>query len=219
MHPLVQRVGRGGAAALPLSVLLILLSAGLSLLLVGLWTTRKVAALSPAKRSTAVSDQLSRCEYILVPGKRLQAGEIDAEYRSRLSTVAQLWRDTRVPVYISGADCDGSGISEASAGAQLLQQLGVDPQYIRLEEKASHSYENFAFLSEQLGDFNRGAIVSNLYHLPRLCLIAADFGLVVTPVPALPDTPEQTTSCLRWLQEAFYIHWFLVARSCRGLFV
>lgn len=208
---LLQRVGRGATAALLVSVVLMVVSGGLSLLLVLLWFLRRVVRIPQA------GDADLRCDYVLVPGKRLYQGAIDIDYRSRLHTAAKLWRNRAVPVYISGAACDGSGVSEAEAGAQLLRELGVDPQSIYLEEAAAHSYENIGFLRAQLSAFEHGAMVSNHYHLPRLCLIASDFGLSVTPVPA-EETPRAGPSrWLRWLQEAFYIHWFLVARFWRGM--
>lgn len=203
-----NRVGPLGDLALWVSLVIILLSAGLSLLVALLWTLWRAARCHPAHE---------HYDYILVPGKRLRHGRPDTDFSSRLATAAQLWQRQRVPVYVSGGCFDGSGTSEAEAGVQQLLAQGVARDSLVAEQLAANSYENFALLANSLRDYRCGAVVSNRYHLPRLGLLAADLQLAIDTVPAETALQLAASSWLRWLQEAFYNHWLLVARLCRTL--
>lgn len=207
-----SRVGRCGDPALLVSLLLILLSAGVSLLLALAWTLRTAATLSQSQRQFG---------YILVPGKRLLAGAADVEFSARLALAARLWRQQPVPILLSGGCCDGSGVSEARAGLAILQAQGVAPNSVVLDETAAHSYDNLAVFRSQLCRLAPGVVVSNRYHLPRLLLIAGDLGVVAgRDIDALPVEPAirvNPASWPRWLAEGFYNHWFVVARWLRRL--
>lgn len=203
-----NRVGQHGDGALVLSLVLILLSAGLSLLLAVLWTRWRAAHCNLSGRDY---------DYILVPGKRLRDGLPDRDYRQRLEAAAQRWRCRPVPLYVSGGCDDGSGSSEAEVGLQVLLALGVARDSIVMEQQATNSFENIALLADTLREYQSGAVVSNRYHLPRLSLLAREMQLDMDTVPAEQESHPGPSNPGRWLQEGFYNHWLQVARLCRRL--
>ena len=203
-----NRVGPRGAPALALSVLLLVCSGGASLLSALLWVW--LAANGRHCRYYRGGG----CDYYLVPGKRLREGRVDADFGGRLSRVASLWRDSSAPIFLSGGVTDSSGVSEARAGRDVLLQQGVDGGQVVLEERARHSFENLLFVRDMLPGLRRGVIVSSRYHLPRLCLMARELGLEVVPA-AVEPVAQRSATPLRWLMEAFYVHWYCVARLLR----
>lgn len=206
-----SRVGAGGAPALLVSLVLIAVTGGLSLLAALLWTLYSALRLSRDG---------GRFDCIIVPGKRLRDGHIDDEFTARLSTAVQLWRRQPVTVYVSGGICDGSGISEAQAGSEWLLRQGVDEQCLYCETRATTSYENLLFvraIMEASGigkEPGIGALVSSRYHLPRMLSMAGEIGVQVVPVPV--ETRLSFAGVCRLLLEAFYNHWYCVARLLRA---
>ena len=209
-----NRVGPRGAPALCISLIIALCSGGTTLLAALLWLLF---------HSGRLGSQLPvPADAYLVPGKRLLQGRIDADFRQRLLQVAALWQIQPAPVVLSGGVTDGSGISEAHAGRDVLLQQGVTADHILLEEQAQHSFENLLYskaLMASTAGFDPAtiALISSRYHLPRLCLMAKELGLTIYPVAAAAATPFGLRRLRRLLMEAFYIHWYCTARVIRML--
>lgn len=198
-----RRVGDGGAAALLLTLLVLGITGGLSLFVALCWMLQTIHQGFETKATF---------DCVVVPGKRLQRGRITPEFRQRLSTALDLWRQRPVALYVSGGNCDGSGITEADAGADWLSEQGVEDGALVRESTASTSLENLLRVGAMLPPGSIPAIVSSPRHLPRLRLMAAEAGVAVV---AVPSGTAGRCSALQLLSEAFYIHWYTVARFCR----
>jgi uncharacterized SAM-binding protein YcdF (DUF218 family) len=200
-----NRVGPHGLKALLLTGLLIIGSAGLSLVCVLVWTLRRAA-----QQSVEVSTPV----IYWVPGKRLYNDVAHQDFIARLQRVAALWHRAPAAIYLLGGTTGTNTVSEAEVGRRLLLQQGVDEQAILLEQRSLHTLENLRFARTMLEGECALAVISNRYHLPRLSLMAASLGLSVQCVAAEDALPVGPASWQRWLLEAFYNHWFMLARWC-----
>lgn len=186
-----------------LSLLLIMLSGGLSLLWSLVWTLRQAARQPLAPVHPVV---------YIVPGKRLSNGAVDRDFMARLQRAAALWHKQRAAVYLLGGQTAANTISEAQAGAAVLLQQGVDQQQVLLELHSRHTLENLQRVRAMIDRRQPLALISNRYHLPRLGLMAAGLGLNAQLVAAETSLAVNPASWPRWLLEAFYIHWYCVGR-------
>lgn len=173
----------------------LLLSAGLSLLLSLIrvcWVGLR-------------SGQRAEHPCLLVPGKRLEQGRPDADYRARLQAAAD--QDVSRIVILGGVT-DASGISEAAAGlAWLRQQASALDDRVMLEEASTTTFENFRNARALLGRDSACSILSNRYHLARCLAQARALGLRVSAVAAEPWPGMPLLPALR---ETWYLHLFSI---------
>lgn len=196
-------IGPSGFAMLGLSVFLIVISMGASLLIAWLHTGRV------ARQALAYRDVASDAD-IVVFGKKLQAdGSPDADYQARLQKAAEL--ANQIPsarIHLLGGDTNGSGLSEAAAGREVLLSRGVESKRLLLEEHSRHTLENIARLAEKAGGDTTLIAISRPEHLARCCSMGRNFGLRIIPCAAvMPDCRRSQ------LHEAFMLHWYLTGRG------
>jgi uncharacterized SAM-binding protein YcdF (DUF218 family) len=199
-------IGPDGLGMLALSVALMLLSLGVTLLLASghvLW----IALRTPHVVAAGAS--------IVVLGMRLnKAGEPTRHYRARLDRARALWlRGCRI-VVLGGATSPGA-ISEADAGAAYLRARGVPADRLDTEARSRHTLENLLRYRERfpIAPAEQPLLVTSRFHLARTSLLAAGLGIAHTccaaedsRLPALGDLP-------RMLVEALLIHWYVTGRS------
>ena len=97
-------------------------------------------------------------------------------------------------VIVSGGQGKGEEITEAACMAEMLQQMGIDPSRILLEDKATSTDENIRFSAAIIrarGDEPDGgmAIISSPYHLCRAKRIALNAGIHACGVAGWPGNP------------------------------
>ncbi len=89
-------------------------------------------------------------------------------------------------IIVTGSNAPGK-LAEAEVAKRELIRLGVDPSQI-IEETSSHStLEQVLFLRDQLSrkyEWNRFVIVSDQYHLARVCEMCKFNGLSVIACPS-----------------------------------
>ena len=82
----------------------------------------------------------------------------------------------------------GSEYSEAYVIGSYLEQNGIDPSRIYLEENSTSTEENLRFSAELAEekelDFSSAVLVTNEFHAPRAVLIAASKDITVTSASA-----------------------------------
>ncbi|MDX5374415.1 MAG: YdcF family protein [Gammaproteobacteria bacterium] len=200
-------IGPSGFAMLGLSVLLIIISMGTSLLIAWLHTGR-VARRALAAQAVAPDADL------VVFGKKLQAdGRPDADYQARLQKAVELANQLpSARIHLLGGDTSGTGLSEAAAGRDVLLAHGVDGKRLLLEEHSRHTLENIARLAEKTGGDTRLIAISRAEHLARCCSMGRNFGLQIIPCAAV--MPHRR---LHQLHEAFMLHWYLIGRGVARL--
>ena len=200
-------VGAGGLKMLLLSLLLTLLSGGVSLLLTLVWTLRQADKL-PHRLSSE-----EQTGVLLIAGKRLVDGLPDSDFQARLQRGLACWSERPVEILILGGYTGAVGEpSEAEAGAGWLRDRGVDAAMLVLEQRSRHTLENLQFARDLIGTERQWYIVSNRYHLPRLGLMAQGMGLSLRLLAAEERLSIRLRDCGRWLLEAFYNQWYWVGR-------
>lgn len=186
-----------------ISKLLILLTLGFSYLLLLVYVFR-----SGSKAGTG-----GQFDEVLVLGKTLKEGRVDQDYRSRLDRAAALWQsNSGLRLILLGGQTDPAWVSEARAGSEYLQQLGIPDQVILLEEASRHTLENLRHARDMIENqgSKRVALVTNRYHLARSQIIARGLNLNVEPVAA--EEGKWPGPIFSLLSEAYLLHWYLTGR-------
>jgi len=199
----LKTLGIQGYRMLFFSKLLILLTLGLSYLLV-------LAHVFRSGRRAATDGQFDK---VLVLGKTLKGGQVDQDYRLRLDRAAALLEsNSGVRLILLGGQTDPAWVSEARAGSDYLQQRGIPEQVILLEEASRHTLENLRHARDMIENegSKRVGLVTNRYHLARSQIIARGLNLKVEPVAA--EESNWPGPIVSLLSEAYLLHWYLTGR-------
>ncbi len=208
LDPDQQKIDWDGLWTLFLATLVVILGLGIPLIVsyLRVLTTARVA-----------TTQFIGDSWLLVFGKRLTNGSVDADYRMRLDKAAELvtQNQARVVVLLGGATHQGT-ISEAKAGLGHLSSMGItNRDNIVLEESSRNSLENLHYVRDILHSNKVGsvALISNRYHLARCQIIANSLGIKHVLCPA--EERLSITPLLLWkmLIEAYYIIWFATGKA------
>jgi uncharacterized SAM-binding protein YcdF (DUF218 family) len=204
-------IGPEGLFMLGFSVLLIGLSGGITLILVGcrILSTARSAPITPEPATIGV-----------VHGKRLQGERIDAEYAARLRRAQALLAAGRVDrIVIVGGSRAGAPVSEAEVGRGFLVACGTPDERILTEQTSRHTLENIRHLRALVGHDARERVVliSSRYHLARCRAMAQNCGLAAQLCAAEARLAVDARLALRLASEAFLLHWYEVGRGLTRL--
>lgn len=191
--------------SLLVTALAVVLSGGLLWLYVFLRTVH-LARRAPLRPHAAAT--------LLLFGKRLDAGAVDADYATRLSRILTLARERPYAVLLLGGRAD-TGLSEAAAALQWLQEHGLPAEVdVRCEDASTDTLENLRNARALLGPDAtvRIALVSSRYHLPRCLMLSRSLGLDAEIVAAEPRLHWSTGLLARLALEASYCLWLGVGR-------
>ena len=118
---------------------------------------------------------------------------LNAESLQRVRYAAKLYRETGLPILVSGGKPLGNKISEAQQMKNVLEQeFKVPVKWV--ETESENTFEN-AKLSQILlarDGIKRIYLVSHAWHLPRAIAVFEAAGLKVTPAPTAFTTRYQT---------------------------
>ena len=202
------RVGLDGLVTLALSLLVILLTAGLTLLLVFL----RVRDL--ARHATCPG----RADCLLVLGVQLEDGRPGRDYRRRLLRALQLARrNPQARIWVLGGQTSASGPSEAAAGAAWLHEHGLAATRIRCEDQSRHTLENLRHARDLIARDPGGCdgelvLITSRFHLARAVGLARGLGLSVRPCPAERCGRAGARRPGVLLREAVLLHWYHTGR-------
>lgn len=155
----------------------------------------------------ARSDKEPEAEYLVVMGAGLIGLEPSLSLRDRLEAARDYMKEYPAAVAIvSGCQGPNELASEASVMKRWLEDEGIAPERIVLEEQAGSTYENVLYslaLIEELGGDPGGrvAFASSEYHLHRTRLIAEELGC--EPVAVAGRTSYFILMCNYLIREAF----------------
>ncbi len=183
----------------------VLVSAGLILLVVG------AVVLGRGSRTPPLP---ADCEWIIVPGHALAAGQPSADFRARLARAHQLAvAAPRARVLLLGGVVPGQTRSEAAAGADWLRERGIAAERLVCEDTSRHTLENFQRACALIGaPQGRLVLVTNRYHLARAATMARNLGLPATLCPAESERLRALARPWRVLWEAYLLHWYHTGR-------
>ena len=163
------------------------------ILLIALSTDAGASLLAaPLERQAQADLDTGKADVIVVLGggrMRAAAGQgvsdqVGPQTLMRLRMGAQLHRQTRLPVLVSGGAPDGAGESEAVLMARSLKEdFGITARWI--EEQSANTAGN-AVLSAPLlhhAAVRRILLVTDAIHMPRARLAFERAGLEVVPAP------------------------------------
>ena len=194
---------------LALSVVLMLLSLGASLLLAFghvVWIALRTPCSRPPVRR------------IVVFGTRLdKVGEPTKCYRERLNRAWALWQAALASeiVILGGGSASLGARPEADAGSADLRARGVPVDRIRTDERSRHTLENLLQYREQfpVHPADQPLLVTNRFHLARSSLLAAGLGIAHTLCAAEDSRLVALRHLPRMLNEALLIHWYATGSS------
>ena len=108
------------------------------------------------------------------------------EMMSRLVTAVRAHRRTGLPVIVSGGAIREGDIPESWIVQRFLQDLGVLPGKIFIDDRSRDTGENARYVAElcKRNGFHSPLLVTSAYHMKRSLLIFHRSHLSVTPLPA-----------------------------------
>jgi uncharacterized SAM-binding protein YcdF (DUF218 family) len=148
------------------------------------------------------SSRAARADVVLVPGHRLERGEVGRFYDERLRRAYALWRrDPRRLLLLSGGSWNDAGPTEAVGGLAHLADLGLPPSAtVLLEGDALDTEQNLLLSARRLREAGIGTegvvLVSNRWHLARCAWLAEHHGL---PLRVCAAEVRWTPGLLGWL--------------------
>lgn len=150
---------------------------------------------------------------VLVLGARAYIdGQVNPCLEGRVRQGVRLVREglARYLIVSGGRDIE-DGRSESATMAQVAQGLGLRPEQIVQEPKATSTYQNLLYGREILRTrgWNSVVLVSQAFHLPRAALTAERLGLEYTVSPVQGDSCPALLRIRAYLREpvAFLAYW------------
>lgn len=135
-------------------------------------------------------DPDEHCDYIVVLGAKVRESGPSVSLWDRIyGAYDYLQAHPEVTAVVSGGQGTDEPMTEAQAMYEELVKLGVDPQRIWIEEKATSTWENLTFsldlIEEKTGTRpEKLGIVSSEYHLFRAGMFAKKCGVEAVGIPA-----------------------------------
>lgn len=200
-----NRVGAHSVKALLLSIVVMIVTLGSSLLLVLCWT------LLQAKRQSVTCGISENFSYV-IPGKQLVNGQPDQDFVARLQHVLKLWQQSPADICLLGGNRNEAGTTEALVARDWLLEQGLPLSRMLLEQRSESTLENLSFLQALVNEQQTLVLVSSRYHLFRLGIMAESLSMDIRLVASEQAMDWSLSGWVRWIKEAVYIHWFCVAR-------
>ena len=135
-------------------------------------------------------DKSETCEYMLVLGAKVRNDGPSVSLMDRIkATAAYMEEHPQVIAVVSGGKGADEPMTEAQCMYEELVKLGVDPERIWLEDKATSTWENLHFaldlIEEKTGQRpEKIGLLSSEYHLFRAKMFARACGVEAVGIPA-----------------------------------
>lgn len=136
-------------------------------------------------------------DYIVVLGAKVRSTGPSASLWDRIRGANQyLQSHPDVVAIVSGGQGADEPMTEAEAMYDALIDLGISPQRVWMEDKATSTWENITFaldlIEEKTGHRpQKLGVVSSEYHLFRASLFAKKCGVEFVGIPAQTSRPSQ----------------------------
>lgn len=142
-------------------------------------------------------DPKEQVEYVVVLGAKVRESGPSASLWDRIyGTLHYLILHPNAIAVVSGGQGPDEPMPEGLAMYQELVALGIEPERIWIEDKATSTWENLNFsldlIEEKTGSRpTRLGVVSSEYHLFRASLLARECGVDFVGIPAHTSRPSQ----------------------------
>lgn len=137
---------------------------------------------------------------IVVLGAAQYDGRPSPVLRSRLDHALELYRRGTAPTLIlTGGTAPGDTVSEAVVSGRYLVRAGVPREAVLTERAGERSVQSLASVARLMRerDLHSAVLVSDRFHMLRLRLLAARFGIRVYPSPT-HDSPIAANPQEEW---------------------
>lgn len=137
------------------------------------------------------------CQYMVVLGAKVRETGPSVSLWDRINGAAYyMLMDPDLIAVVSGGQGSDEPMTEAQAMFDELVSIGVEPERIWMEDKATSTRENINFALDVIEDRTGTrphtlGVVSSEYHLFRASLIARDCGVDFVGLPAVTSRPSQ----------------------------
>ena len=138
----------------------------------------------------SLGDPGERCKYMVVLGAKVNGTEPSLSLTDRINAAADyLKSNPEVIAVLSGGQGEDEGITEAQCMFNKLIAMGISPDRLWLEEKATSTWENITF-SLDLIESTTGTrpdkigVLSSESHLFRASLLGKKCGVDLVGIPA-----------------------------------
>lgn len=202
-----DQTGIDGYFTLILSLLLILISGGMTYLLTCIFIFYIA--------NKTIQKTISTPSLYLVLGRKLINNLPDKDYLARLNSVLSLLKNhTDSSALLLGGYTGQAMISESKAGKDYLVAENISPENVMIEESSRNTLENLQQAKMIVHSEKRQiTLISNRYHLARAEIMAKGFGITPVIYPAEERFVFHYTNLLNILVEAFHLHWYLTGKS------
>lgn len=149
--------------------------------------------------------------YMIILGNKIEGSDPSPLLTDRIEAAAKyMERNPHVIAIATGYRGEGADISEAQCIFNELTALGIAPERILLDERATSTAENFRYslelLEKELGRIPHNiGVVTSEFHMLRASMIAKDFGIDVTPIAA--STSDSKAFMTYFVREIFMV-WY-----------
>ena len=170
---------------------------------------RPASSQSPALQTADVLIMLGGGATLDTPSLSGQ-GNLSGSGANRLLTIASLYRQTKLPIILSGGQVFPDDGNEAQIAKRELMLLGVPETKIITEDKSKNTEQNALYtnvLLQRYG-FRHPVLVTSAFHMQRSVLDFHLQGVSVVPYP----TDYQSS-----LQPRFYINQFVPSAHALSL--
>jgi len=128
---------------------------------------------------------MNKSDFIIVLGAALNGKTPSHALLKRLeASIILINANPEAKIILSGGEGPGEEITEAEAMKRYLVSMGVNPDNIIKEEKATNTFENIMYSSEIIDEFNmdspRITIVTSNSHMYRTLYICNKLDLKVS---------------------------------------
>lgn len=124
---------------------------------------------------------------IIIPGYPFNPdGKMNAIYKMRLHWAYELYSSGRAKNIITSGSAVHSPYIEAQIFALYLEEMGVNPDHLIIEDQAEHSLENVFYsveLAKELG-FEKVAVATDLFQSGMIQFLGRKYNMGVDFLPA-----------------------------------
>ena len=202
-----KAIGADGIGMMMLSIVVILITGGLSYLYF-IWKTYLTAKNTPS--------YVKDVDILLVLGMRLKKNKMNSLYQQRLDKADELLKhNPNLHVLILGGLTGDATITEAEAGKNFLVDKGNDTHRILTEFQSRHTLENLKAARALINkhQYKIPGLLTNRFHLHRALLQAKGFKLNPIPCAAENLFSYKITNIYRIFVEAFFSHWYTTGKA------
>ena len=149
--------------------------------------------------------------YLIILGNKIEGSEPSPLLQDRIEAAAKyMEKHPDVIAIATGYQSEGADISEAQCIYNGLTALGISPERILLDDRATSTAENFqyslALLEQELGFIPRNiGVLSSEFHLLRSAMIAKNYGLDPITIPA---STSDTKAFMTYFVREIFMVWY-----------